>query len=73
MSADHPRQFGTNPTPPEASPGNVDIKNPLTEESALVNLYRNITQETESQARNVLMFVVRDDEEANAHQPNRRP
>jgi hypothetical protein len=71
MSTDQPRQSGTNQTPQEASSGNVDIKNPLSEESALVSLYRNITQETESQARNVLMFVVRDDEEANARQPNR--
>ena len=71
MSTDQPRQSGTNQTPQEASRGNVDIENPLSEESALVSLYRNITQETESQARNVLMFVVRDDEEANARQPNR--
>jgi len=70
MSADQPRQSGTNPTPPEASPGDVDIKNPLSEESALISLYRTITQENESQARNVLMFVVRDVEEASARRPN---
>lgn len=71
MSADQPRQSETNQKHQEALPGNVPIKNALSEESALINLYRNITQEDESQARNVLMFVVRDDEEANAR-PNRR-
>jgi hypothetical protein len=61
MSADQPSQSGTNQTPQEAFPGNVAIKNPLSEELALINLYRNITQENESRARNVLMFIVRDD------------
>jgi hypothetical protein len=71
MSADQPGQSGTNQAPKEAFPGNGSIKNPLSEESYLVNLYRNITQENESQARNVLMFVVGDDEETNPHRPNR--
>jgi len=71
MSTDQPRQSGTNQTPQEAIPDDVAIKSPLSEESRLVNLYRNITQENESQARNVLMFVVRDDEEGNARRPNR--
>jgi hypothetical protein len=70
MSTDQPGQSGTNQTPQEASSGNVDSKNPLSEESALVNLYRNITQETESQARNVLMFVAPDEQEADARRPN---
>lgn len=72
MSTNQSSQSGTNQTPQEAFPGNVAIKNPLSEEAALVNLYRNITQANESQARNVLMFVVREDEEANARRPNRR-
>lgn len=71
MSTEQPRQSGTNPTLQGAIPGDVAIKSPLSDESTLVNLYRNITQENESQARNVLMFVVRDDEEANARRPNR--
>ena len=70
MSADRPTQSGTNQAPEEAFPGNVATKNSLSDESALVNLYRDITQENESQARNVLMFVVRDDEEANVRRPN---
>ena len=50
--------------PRGASAGDVAVKSPLSEESTLVKLYQTITQENESQARNVLMFVVRDDEEA---------
>lgn len=71
MSTEQPGQSATNLTPQAVIPGGAAIKSPQSEESTLVNLYRNITQESESQARNVLMFVVRDDEETNARGPNR--
>jgi hypothetical protein len=70
MSADRPTQSGTNQAPQKALPGDVATKKSLNDESALVNLYRDITQENESQARNVLMFVIDDDEEANTRRPN---
>ena len=70
MSADRPTQSGTNQVPQEATPGNGASKNSRSDESALIDLYRDITQEDESQARNVLMFVIHDDEEANARGPN---
>jgi len=38
------------------------VKKPLSDENALVNLYRDITRENESQARSVFMFVERDNE-----------
>lgn len=62
MSPDQPKQSGTARAPRDGSPGNGAITNPLREEPELVDLYRSITQENESQARNVLMFVVGDDE-----------
>jgi hypothetical protein len=70
MSADQPRQSGTKQTPQDAFPGHVALKNPLREESELVNLYRHITQASESQAKNVLMFVIHDKENSGAGPPN---
>ena len=68
MSANQLRQIETNQTPQQAPPGNDAVKNALSDESALVDLYQNITQENESQARSVFMFVVHDNEDSTARQ-----
>ena len=68
MSANQLRQIETTQTPQQAPPGNGVVKNALSDESALVNLYQNITQENESQARSVFMFVVRDNEDSTVRQ-----
>jgi hypothetical protein len=39
------------------------------DERALVNLYRELTGENESQARSAFMFVICDNEESSAHPP----
>ena len=58
---DRPMQSRTDQRLLESLPGK--IANSVSEEPTLINLYRNITKENESQARNVLMFVVRDDKD----------
>jgi hypothetical protein len=70
MSADRSQQSRAKPRPRETIPGTTAFKSPMGKESSLVNLYRNITQENESQAKNVLMFVIRDEEKSNVHGPN---
>ena len=68
MSADQLKQTKNNQKPQPVLPGNGAVKNPLSDESALLHLYRDITQENESQARSVFMFVARDHEDSDARQ-----
>lgn len=70
MSADQLKQAGNNQTARETFPVNLPLPDPPDGEPDLVNLYRQITQENESQARNVLMFVVPDEEERSPRPPN---
>ncbi len=70
MNAHWPRHSGNSRGALKAPPGGIAIKRPLREESELVKLYRNITQEDESQARNVLMFVMGDEEKDEAGRPD---
>lgn len=65
-----PRQSGNSQGTLKALPDGIAIKRPLREESELVKLYRNITQEDESRARNVLMFVMGDEEKDEAGRPD---
>jgi hypothetical protein len=63
MSANQLKQSEPIQPPTQARPGNG-----AWDESALIDLYRNITQENELQARSVFMFVVRANEEPNTGQ-----
>ena len=64
MSTDRLKGSGATQAAQQALPGNATLKNQKTDESALVNLYMEITQETEAQARSVFMFVISDNEES---------
>jgi len=70
MSANQLRQIEINQTPQQAPPGNGAVKNAPSDESALVALYQNITQENESQARSAFMLVVHDNDDSTARKPD---
>ena len=70
MSANQPQETGTSQTSPQALPGNAPGNNPQNHEHTLVNLYKEITQEDESQARSTFMFVTRETEESSPTTPN---
>jgi len=51
-------------------PGAIPPADSQNHEAALVKLYSDITGETESQARNAVIFVVRDKEDSSTTPPN---
>jgi hypothetical protein len=65
MSANPLKETGANQTPQQALPGNGTLKNRRSDESAFVNLYSELTEQDESQARSTFMFVICDNEESN--------
>jgi len=65
MSTSKPDQTGDSKTPVPLAPGSSPLKTPESAEESLVKEYMDLTAESESQARSVLMFVDPENEEPN--------
>ena len=63
MSSDRPQQTSVNRAPHEEPAGAKTITDSQTQESALVQLFQELTGENESQARSAFMYAVGDKQE----------
>ena len=64
MSTGQPDQTAVRQTAQPSAPGNGAPSDGHRDERSLVKLYMDLTDESESNARNVLMFVSRGNEES---------
>lgn len=67
MNTEQPTERTVNQKPQKVPDGLSALANPENQEPDLVNLYRELTGQDESQARSTFMRVVREDEGFGTH------